>query len=220
MIELQCRLGGDLDVPAGDIGVGGFGIGFSEFGIGSSRRSACVLTGKGIPFGGSLIRPEATGVGFVYFVCEMVRSRGDSIEGKRAMVSGSGNVSRGCILKLIRLGTIPISCSDSKGNLLFRNGMKLENVDAMNRLKTEMRLPLSQFGAKFPNLSGIDSIPDKSIWNVAILCEIALPSATQNEIRPDHIATMVKNGRLVAEGANVPATNETIALSTENGIFS
>jgi len=221
MIELQRHIGADTDVPAGDIGVGAREIGYM-FGMYKRIQNVFtgVLTGKGIPFGGSLIRPEATGFGLVYFVCEMLKSRGEEISGKRVMVSGSGNVSWGCILKLIQLGAIPISCSDSKGVLLFKNGMKMEHVEAMNKLKSQYRSSLSEFAIKFPQLSGFEYIPNKSVWELEIPCEIALPCATQNEILPEHVEVMVKNGiHLVAEGANMPSTNETIALYVENKIF-
>jgi glutamate dehydrogenase (NADP+) len=179
-----------------------------------------VLTGKGIPFGGSLIRPEATGFGLVYFVVEMLASRREEIGGKRVMVSGSGNVSWGALTKLIQLGAIPISCSDSRGVLLFRDGMKLEHVESMNKLKQEMRLPLSDFGTKFQEFTGFEYIPGRSVWDVEVPCEIALPCATQNEILPTHVPVMVRNGvRVVAEGANMPSTNETIAQYMDNGIF-
>jgi glutamate dehydrogenase (NADP+) len=150
----------------------------------------------------------------------MLKSRYESIEGKRVMVSGSGNVAWGAILKLIQLGAIPVSCSDSKGVLIFKDGMSLEHVDAMNTLKTDLRLPLSEFGAKFPTLNGFEYIDGKSVWEVNIPCDIALPCATQNEILPQYVSTIVANGvKLVAEGANMPSTNESIALYMENGIF-
>jgi glutamate dehydrogenase (NADP+) len=221
MIELQRHIGADTDVPAGDIGVGAREIGYM-FGMYKRIRNVFegVLTGKGIPFGGSLIRPEATGFGLVYFVVEMLKSRKDRIEGKRVMVSGSGNVSWGCILKLIQLGAIPVTCSDSKGVLVFQDGMKLEHVEAMNTLKTDLRLPLSEFGAKFPSLTGFEYVDGKSVWEIDIPCDIALPCATQNEILPHFVPTMVKNGvMLVAEGANMPSTNESIALYMANHIF-
>lgn len=221
MLELQRHIGADTDVPAGDIGVGAREIGYM-FGMYKRIQNVFtgVLTGKGIPFGGSLIRPEATGFGLVYFVVEMLASRHEEISGKRVMVSGSGNVSWGALTKLIQLGAIPISCSDSRGVLLFRDGMKLEHVESMNKLKQEMRLPLSEFGTKFPEFTGFEYIPGRSVWEVDVPCEIALPCATQNEILPGHVPVMVRNGvRVVAEGANMPSTNETIALYMDNNIF-
>jgi glutamate dehydrogenase (NADP+) len=221
MIELYRHIGADTDVPAGDIGVGGREIGFM-FGIYKrlTNMFTGVLTGKGIPFGGSLIRPEATGFGLVYFLCEMLQSRNESIVGKRVMVSGSGNVSWGCILKLLQLDAIPISCSDSRGVLIFKDGMKMEHLEAMNKLKNEMRLPLSEFGRQFPELEGFEFIRNKSVWEIEIPCDIALPCATQNEILPEHVEIMISNGvKIVAEGANMPSTNETIELYIEHGIF-
>jgi glutamate dehydrogenase (NADP+) len=221
MIELHRHIGPDTDVPAGDIGVGAREIGFM-FGMYKRLTNTFtgVLTGKGIPFGGSLIRPEATGFGLVYFLCEMLQSKNETIVGKRVMVSGSGNVSWGCILKLLQLGAIPISCSDSHGVLLFRNGMTMEHLEAMNKLKSEMRLPLSEFHRQFPELDGFEFISEESVWQQEIECDIALPCATQNEILPDHVAQMISNGvKIVAEGANMPSTNETIELYIEHGIF-
>jgi glutamate dehydrogenase (NADP+) len=136
------------------------------------------------------------------------------------MVSGSGNVSWGCILKLLQLGAIPISCSDSRGVLIFRDGMTMEHLEAMNKLKNEMRLPLSEFGRQFPQLNGFEFIRNKSVWEIEISCDIALPCATQNEILPEHVEIMVSNGvKIVAEGANMPSTNETIELYVQHGIF-
>jgi glutamate dehydrogenase (NADP+) len=221
MIELHRHIGADTDVPAGDIGVGAREIGFM-FGMYKrlTNQFTGVLTGKGIPFGGSLIRPEATGFGLVYFLCEMLQSRNESITGKRVMVSGSGNVSWGCILKLLQLGAVPISCSDSHGALLFPNGMTMEHLEAMNKLKSEFRLPLSAFARQFPELNGFEYVANKSVWECEIECEIALPCATQNEILPEHVPTMVSNGvKIVAEGANMPSTNETIELYMKNNVF-
>jgi glutamate dehydrogenase (NADP+) len=221
MIELHRHIGPDTDVPAGDIGVGAREIGYM-FGMYKRLTNTFtgVLTGKGIPFGGSLIRPEATGFGLVYFLCEMLESRKESIVGKRVMVSGSGNVSWGCIMKLLELGAIPISCSDSQGVLLFHDGMKMIHLEAMNKLKNELRLPLSEFRRQFPGLDGFEFISGESVWSQNIVCDIALPCATQNEILPEHVGQMVSNGvKIVAEGANMPSTNETIELYVRHGIF-
>lgn len=220
MIELQRHIGPDTDVPAGDIGVGAREIGYM-FGMYKRIRNAFegVLTGKGLAYGGSLIRPEATGFGLIYFVLEMLKSKGQEITGKRCMVSGSGNVAWGAITKLIQLGAVPISCSDSHGVLLFKDGMKMEHVEAMNALKANHG-DLSTYAEKNPNLSGFEYIAGKSVWECEIPCEIALPCATQNEIYPKHVPVMVKNGiKVVAEGANMPSTNETIAEYMKNGFF-
>jgi glutamate dehydrogenase (NADP+) len=136
------------------------------------------------------------------------------------MVSGSGNVSWGCILKLLQLGAVPITCSDSRGVLLFRDGMKMAHLEAMNKLKSEMRWPLSEFRNKFPELDGFEFIPNRSVWELEVPYEIALPCATQNEILPEHVEKMVSNGvKIVAEGANMPSTNETIELYMKHNIF-
>jgi glutamate dehydrogenase (NADP+) len=221
MIELHRHIGPNTDVPAGDIGVGAREIGYM-FGMYKrlTNEFTGVLTGKSIPFGGSLIRPEATGFGLVYFLCEMLESRKESIVGKRVMVSGSGNVSWGCILKLLQLGAIPISCSDSRGVLIFQDGMKMEHLEAMNKLKSELRLPLSEFGRQFPELEGFKFIPNKSVWEIEIEYEIALPCATQNEIQAEYVSNMISNGvKIVAEGANMPSTNEVIELYMKYNIF-
>ncbi|OHT06429.1 NADP-specific glutamate dehydrogenase [Tritrichomonas foetus] len=221
MIELQRHIGPDCDVPAGDIGVGAREIGYM-FGMYKRIRNNFegVLTGKGIPYGGSLIRPEATGYGLIYFLVEMLKSRNQDLKGKRCMVSGSGNVAWGAIQKIIQLGGVPVTCSDSKGVLVFKDGMTMEHCEAMNKLKTQLRKPLSEYKATFPELSGFEYIPDKSVWAVEIPCEIALPCATQNEIFPEHVPIMLKNGvKIVAEGANMPSTNETIELYIKNDIF-
>ena len=221
MIELSRHIGADTDIPAGDIGVGAREIGYM-FGMYKKVKNVFegVLTGKGIPYGGSLIRPEATGFGLIYFLVEMLKSRGESIKGKRCMVSGSGNVSWGAILKIIELGGIPVTCSDSRGVLLFKDGMTKEHVEAMNKLKGTLRRPLSEYGQHFPELKGFEYIDGKSVWACEIPCEIALPCATQNEILPEHVPVMVKNGvKVVAEGANMPSTNETIELYMKHNIF-
>lgn len=220
MMELQRYIGPDTDVPAGDIGVGAREIGYM-FGMYKKIRNAFegVLTGKGLPYGGSLIRPEATGYGLVYFAQWMLRSKGEEMTGKRVMLSGSGNVCWGATTKLLHLGAIPISCSDSHGVLLFKDGMKKEHIEAMTALKADHG-DLSTYAAKNPNLSGFEYFPGKSVWDCEIKCDIALPCATQNEILPKHVPIMVKNGvKYVAEGANMPSTNETINEYIKADIF-
>ncbi|OHT14319.1 NADP-specific glutamate dehydrogenase [Tritrichomonas foetus] len=221
MIELQRHIGADCDVPAGDIGVGAREIGYL-FGMYKRIHNTFegVLTGKGLHYGGSLIRPEATGYGLIYFLVEMLKTRNEDVKGKRCMVSGSGNVAWGAIQKLIQLGGVPVTCSDSKGVLIFQDGMTNEHCDAMLKLKSQLHIPLSKFGDAFPNLSGFTYVDGKSVWECEIPCEIALPCATQNEILPEHIPIMVKNGiKIVAEGANMPSTNETIELYIKNGFY-
>lgn len=224
MIELQRHIGADVDVPAGDIGVGSREIGYL-FGMYKRIRNNFegVLTGKDLSYGGSLIRPEATGYGLIYFLIEMLKARNEKLEGKRVIVSGSGNVAWGAIEKLIEVGAIPVTCSDSKGVLIFKDGMKKEHCDAMYQLKSVMHKSLSQFAETFPDLdsSQFEYIPGKSVWSLDIPnIFAALPCATQNEIQPEHVPIMVRNGvEVVAEGANMPSTNETIALYIQNGIY-
>jgi glutamate dehydrogenase (NADP+) len=221
MTELYRHIGQFTDVPAGDIGVGGREIGYL-FGAYKkiTGRFEGTLTGKGLSYGGSLIRPEATGFGLIYFLAEMLASQGESLQGKRAIVSGSGNVSWGALQKLLHLGAVPVTCSDSKGVLVFEKGMTLQHVEAMNKLKQEYRLPLSEFNEKFPVLESGVYLEGKSVWEVEIPADIALPCATQNEIRGEHVSVMVKNGvKYVAEGANMPSTSGAIELYVKNEIL-
>jgi glutamate dehydrogenase (NADP+) len=221
ILELQRHIGQFLDVPAGDIGVGAREIGFM---FGQYKRikntfEAGVLTGKGIIYGGSLGRTQATGYGLVYFVTEMLKARNDEIKGKRAMVSGSGNVAQYCCEKLLQLGATPVSVSDSKGALLFKDGMTEEHLNAVKHIKAVVRTELSKISELFPDLKGYEYVAG-SVWAQSIPCEMALPCATQNEILPEHVDVMVKNGvKLVAEGANMPSTNETIELYMKNNFY-
>jgi len=221
MIELQRHISADCDVPAGDIGVGAREIGYM-FGMYKRIKNVFegVLTGKGLSFGGSLIRPEATGYGLVYFVTEMLKSRGQEIKGMRAIVSGSGNVSQYCAQKLLELGAIPVSVSDSHGVIIFKDGMTQEHLKAVMHIKNVARTSLDKMAELFPALTGFEYIAGKSVWACEIPCDMGLPCATQNEILPEHVPVMVKNGiKLVAEGANMPSTNETIELYVQNEIF-
>jgi glutamate dehydrogenase (NADP+) len=221
MTELYRHIGQFTDVPAGDIGVGGREIGYM-FGAFKriTGRFEGTLTGKGLSFGGSLIRPEATGYGLVYFLKEMLESVGDKLKGKRVIVSGSGNVSWGCMQKLVQLGAIPVTCSDSKGVLLFESGITMRHVDAINQLKMEHRKPLSEFNANFADLQPGVYIEGKSVWDISIAAEIALPCATQNEIDGSQVPLMLKNGvQYVAEGANMPSTRSAIEAYMKAGIM-
>jgi glutamate dehydrogenase (NADP+) len=221
MIELQRHIGGFTDIPAGDIGVGGREIGYM-FGTYKKVKNIFegVLTGKGLSFGGSLIRPEATGYGLIYFVVEMLKSRKEEIKGKKALVSGSGNVSQFTCEKLLQLGAIPLGVSDSRGVLVFKNGLTFEHLQVIKALKNEHRVPISKISEIYPQLDGYVYIDGKSIWDVNIKYDLALPCATQNEILPKHVPIMVENGvTLVAEGANMPSTNETIELYMKHNIF-
>jgi len=211
MIELCRHIGPDTDVPAGDIGVGGREIGFL-FGQYKRIRNEFtgVLTGKGLAWGGSLIRPEATGYGCVYFANEMLKTRKDTLEGKLCLVSGSGNVCQYTIEKLLQLGAKPITCSDSDGVIFDPDGINAEKLAWVMELKNVRRGRIREYADKFkkavfmPTDIKLDHNP---IWNIKADC--AFPSATQNEIKKRDAENLLKNGcKLVAEGANMPSTLE------------
>jgi glutamate dehydrogenase (NADP+) len=206
MTELCRHISPDTDVPAGDIGVGGREIGFL-FGQYKRIRNEFtgVLTGKALNWGGSLIRPEATGYGCVYFAEEMLKTRGESIEGKVCAVSGSGNVAQYTIEKLNQLGAKAISLSDSSGTIYDPDGIDDEKLAFVLDLKNVRRGRIKEYADKF----GVKYLEGKRPWGIK--CECAFPSATQNEINGDDAATLLKNGcTLVAEGANMPSTPEAI----------
>ncbi|BDA50348.1 NADP-specific glutamate dehydrogenase [Coccomyxa sp. Obi] len=213
MTELQRHIGADTDVPAGDIGVGGREVGFM-FGQYKRIRNEFVgiLTGKGLSFGGSLIRPEATGYGLVYFVQNMLQDKGDSLQGKRVVVSGSGNVAVYTVEKLLELKATVLTVSDSTGYVYFEDGMTKELLDSVNDHKVIKRGRLSDFkSGKF--------VAGKRPWEAPTKFDIALPCATQNEVELADAEMLVKAGvKLVAEGANMPSTSEAIALYHKNGI--
>ncbi len=216
MTELFRHIGADTDVPAGDIGVGGREIGFL-FGQYKklANRFTGVLTGKGLEYGGSLIRPEATGYGAVYFAQEMLATRGDSAEGKVAAVSGSGNVAQYTIEKLLQLGAKPISVSDSGGTVVDEAGIDEEKLRWIMDLKNVRRGRISEYAEKF---KGAKYHAGKRPWGVK--CDLAFPSATQNEIDGADAAELVKNGCIcVAEGANMPTTPEGVDVFLEGKIL-
>jgi len=201
MTELYRHIGASLDVPAGDIGVGGREIGFL---FGQYKRLAnefsSVLTGKGLAYGGSLIRPEATGYGCVYFAQEMLKKRKLSFEGRRVTISGSGNVSQYSAEKAIELGAKVISLSDSGGTVHIPDGLTTEQLAWVMDLKNNRRGRISEFAQNYK----LEFLEGKTPW--ALPCDIALPSATQNEINKADAETLVKNGCVcVAEGANMPS---------------
>ncbi len=205
MTELARHIGPDTDVPAGDIGVGAREIGFM---FGQYKRIAnrfCgVLTGKGLEYGGSLLRPEATGYGCVYFAQEMLKACGECVEGKTALVSGSGNVAQYTIEKLTELGAKAITLSDSDGTIVDPEGIGPEKLSWVMQLKNLRRGRIREYADQFP---GVTYLPGQGPWSVA--GELAFPSATQNEINEEDARTLVKNGcRLVAEGANMPTVPE------------
>jgi len=207
MSELFRHIGPDTDVPAGDIGVGGREIGYL-FGQYKklSNRFCGVLTGKGLNFGGSLIRPEATGYGAVYFAEEMLATRGDSVGGKVAAVSGSGNVAQYTTEKLLQLGAKVITMSDSGGTIVDNNGIDEEKLAWIMGLKNARRGRIREYAEHFERA---EYYPDQKPWGVK--CDLAFPSATQNEIDMDDAKTLLENGCVcVSEGANMPSTPEAV----------
>ena len=203
MSELYRHIGPDTDVPAGDIGVGGREIGYL-FGQYKklSNRFCGVLTGKGLNFGGSLIRPEATGYGAVYFAEEMLATRGDGLEGKVAVVSGSGNVAQYTTEKLLERGAKVVTMSDSGGTIVDKNGIDQEKLAWIMGLKNVRRGRIREYAEHF---EAAEYYPDRDPWGVK--CDLAFPSATQNEIDEDNAKTLVRNGCIcVSEGANMPST--------------
>ena len=207
MSELYRHIGADTDVPAGDIGVGGREIGFL-FGQYKKLRNefTSVLTGKGLTWGGSLIRPEATGYGTVYFAQSMLQTKGDKLEGKRVVISGSGNVAQYACEKAIQLGAKVLTVSDSNGFALFPDsGMTEAQLAALIELKEVRRERVSVYAKE----QGLQYFENQKPWGVK--CNIALPCATQNELDGKDAATLLANGVIcVAEGANMPSTLEAV----------
>lgn len=212
MNELYRYIGPDTDVPAGDIGVGGREIGFL-FGQYKKivNRFCGVLTGKGLEFGGSLIRPEATGYGSVYFAEEMLNHRNDSVKGKIATVSGSGNVAQYTVEKLNHYGAKAVTLSDSGGTIVDMDGINAEKLAWVMDLKNVRRGRISEYCEKF---KGAKYLAGQRPWGVK--CDLAFPSATQNEISGDDAKTLVKNGCIcVSEGANMPTVPEGVDVFVE-----
>jgi len=208
MTELFRHIGPDTDVPAGDIGVGGREIGFM-FGQYKRLRNefSGVLTGKGLNWGGSLIRPEATGYGCVYFVQEMLKTRGESLEGKICTVSGSGNVAQYTVEKLIQLGAKVVTMSDSGGFIYDKDGIDRKELNCIFELKNVQRGRIKECANEF----NCEYFKNQRPWEIK--CDIAFPSATQNEISEDDAKTLVKNGCIaVGEGANMPTTLEGVRV--------
>lgn len=222
MRELFRHIGPDTDVPAGDIGVGGREIGFL-YGYYKKLRNehTGVLTGKGIEWGGSLIRPEATGYGAVYFAAEMMNVKGQTLEGKTALVSGSGNVSQYTIEKLLDLGAKPITASDSSGYIYDEEGINREKLAFIMDLKNVRRGRIKEYADKYPNAvyTPVDPKLDYNpLWNHK--ADVAFPSATQNEINAKDAQNLINNGiRVVSEGANMPTTPDGINVYLENKIM-
>ncbi len=207
MTELFRHIGPDTDVPAGDIGVGGREIGYL-FGQYKRLRNEFtgVLTGKGLNWGGSLMRPEATGYGAVYFAAEMLATRDETLEGKTCLVSGSGNVSQYTVEKLVQLGARPVTLSDSDGYIYDEGGITPEKLQFVMELKNVRRGRIREYADKFKNVvyTPVDSMLEYNpLWDHKAQC--AFPSATQNEINARDAANLLKNGvYLVSEGANMP----------------
>jgi len=215
MTELSRHIGHNTDIPAGDIGVGSREIGFM-FGQYKKIRNefSGVLTGKKTDWGGSLIRPEATGYGTVYFVEEMLKSRNESISGKVATISGSGNVAQFACEKLIQLGGKPVTLSDSSGYIYDPEGITEEKLEFVKKLKEDSSARISEYAKKY----NVDFVEGKTPWEVK--CDIALPCATQNELNEQDAKTLTKNGCfVVAEGANMPSTTEAVEHFIEKKIL-
>ncbi|MBX3312482.1 MAG: NADP-specific glutamate dehydrogenase [Microbacteriaceae bacterium] len=213
MTELYRHLGEYTDVPAGDIGVGSREIGylFGQYKRITNRYESGVLTGKGYAYGGSLVRTEATGYGTVFFVNEILRSKGDDFAGKRVVVSGSGNVAIFAIEKVHQLGGKVVACSDSSGYIVDENGIDLELV---KDIKLEKRGRIKDY---VDTVKSAKYVAGGSIWDVQ--CDIALPCATQNEVDEADANSLIKSGAIiVAEGANMPCTPEAIRAFTQAGV--
>jgi glutamate dehydrogenase (NADP+) len=222
MTELWRHIGASTDVPAGDIGVGGREIGFL---FGQYKRLANrfegVLTGKGLDWGGSLIRPEATGYGQVYFAVEMLKSRDMDLKGKTCLVSGSGNVAQFCVEKVLDYGGKVISMSDSSGLIIDEEGIDREKLAFVMNLKNVQRGRINEYKDKYPHATYVAADPTKDhnpLWDIK--ADIALPSATQNEINEKDAQNLVNNGCIcVSEGANMPSTPKAIDVFLENKIM-
>ena len=216
MTELSRHIGANTDVPAGDIGVGAREIGYM-FGQYKRLRNEFtgVLTGKGINWGGSLIRPEATGYGTVYFAEEMLKTKGESFKGKTVVISGSGNVAQYACEKATQLGAKVITLSDSKGYIIDKDGIDAKKLAWVMDLKNNRRGRISEYVDEFPSATYHEG---KKPWNEH--ADIALPCATQNELNGEDAATMVLNGYIcVAEGANMPNTPEAVAIFQKGGLL-
>ena len=215
MAELYRHVGPDTDVPAGDIGVGGREVGYlAGYMKKLSNQAACVFTGRGLSFGGSLIRPEATGYGLVYFAQAMLAEKEDSFQGKTVLVSGSGNVAQYAIEKAMELGAKVVTCSDSAGYVYLPEGFDREKLEALLELKNVKRGRVEEFAKQF----GLQYFAGKRPWEVK--ADIALPCATQNELEILDAKALIKNGvKLVAEGANMPTTIEATDAFLEAGVL-
>lgn len=206
--ELFRHIGSDTDVPAGDIGVGGREVGFMAGMMKKlSNRADCVFTGKGLSFGGSLIRPEATGYGTVYFAEEMLKQRGRSFDGLRVSVSGAGNVAQYAVEKAMALGARVVTVSDSSGTVVDQDGFTPEKLAELMEVKNHLYGRVSDYAQRV----GATFLPGARPWGVPV--DIALPCATQNELDADDARTLIGNGAIcIAEGANMPSTADAVKL--------
>lgn len=213
--ELFRHIGSDTDVPAGDIGVGGREVGFMAGMMKKlSNRSDCVFTGKGLSFGGSLMRPEATGYGTVYFAEQMLKQKGLSFDGMRVSVSGSGNVAQFAVEKAMSLGAKVITVSDSSGTIVDNDGFTPEKLAILMEVKNHLYGRVSDYAQR----TGVEFHAGMSPWHVPV--DVALPCATQNELDVDAANTLVKNGVIcVAEGANMPTTIEAVRIFESSGVL-
>jgi glutamate dehydrogenase (NADP+) len=218
MTELSRHIGPDTDVPAGDIGVGSREIGYM-FGQYKRIRNEFtgVLTGKGQNWGGSLIRPEATGYGAIYFVQNMLERIGDNIRGKSVVISGSGNVSQYAIEKILQLGGKVLSVSDSSGYVFAPEGIHSEHLDFIKNLKNVKRGRISELSDAYPEMQFFEG---ERSWNVPVNADIAVPCATQNELNGEDAVKLVEKGvKIVGEGANMPSTPEAIEVFEKHKVL-
>ena len=223
MMELWRHIGHDCDVPAGDIGVGGREIGYM-FGMYKRLQNefqAGVLTGKGLAYGGSLIRPEATGYGLVYFAREMLATKGKSFEGATVSISGSGNVAQFACEKVLDLGGKPVTFSDSSGFIHDPDGIDREKLAWVKDLKNNRRGRISEYAKQYPSATFTASAPEPAVnglWNVNV--DVALPCATQNELNGEEAEMLVANNVIaVGEGANMPCTPEAVEVFQKSGVL-
>ena len=213
--ELFRHVGADTDVPAGDIGVGGREIGYMAGMMKKlSNRADCVFTGKGASYGGSLMRPEATGYGTVYFAQEMLKTQGSSFEGKRVSISGSGNVAQYAVEKALAMGAKVVTVSDSSGTIVDEDGFTTEKLAILMEIKNHLHGRVSDYAER----TGVRFEAGVSPWHVPV--DIALPCATQNELTLDDARTLIANGvQCVAEGANMPTTIEAAKAFEAAGVL-
>jgi glutamate dehydrogenase (NADP+) len=218
MTELYRHIGNNTDVPAGDIGVGGREVGYL---FGQYKRIqnefTGILTGKGQSFGGSLIRPEATGYGVVYFTQEMLNRKNDDLKGKKIAISGSGNVAQYAFQKAIQLGAIVVTLSDSSGYVYSKNGFHSKEFDYLQDLKNERRGRIDEMANEFDH---VEFFEGKKPWDVATEIDVALPCASQNEVNEDDSYKLVnKQVKVVTEGANMPCTPEAVEHFHKEGVI-